>query len=109
MDSGFTILDHPADLGIRAVGSTLEQVFERAAEGLMSVIIDPASVACTEKRRVRLEGSGHEQLLVKWLSEVLYLYDGEEFVGKEVTLANLTSSALSGGIAGEKFSPERHR
>jgi SHS2 domain-containing protein len=109
MTPGFTILDHPSDLGIEAVGGTLEKVFATAAEGLMSVILDPELVECIETRDVRLKGTSHEQLLVKWLSEVLYMYDGEHFAGKEFIIRSLTPSSLVAVVSGERFSREHHR
>jgi SHS2 domain-containing protein len=109
MNGTFTILDHPSDLGIEAVGGTLEKIFEAAARGLMSVILDPASVGCIETREVRLKGTSHEQLLVRWLSEVLYLYDGEHFAAKEFTIRSLTTSALVAEISGERCSREHHK
>ena len=49
---GFMILDHPADLGIEAYGQTLAESFEQAALGLISVILDPATVRQVEAERL---------------------------------------------------------
>jgi SHS2 domain-containing protein len=46
------ILDHPADLGIEAYGQTLAESFEQAALGLISVILDPATVRQVEAERL---------------------------------------------------------
>ena len=108
MTSGFKLLDHPADLGIEAWGETVAQAFEQAATGLMSVIVDLSSVGTQASREVTLQASDLEVLLVKWLTEVLYLYDGESFVGREFNIDPLQDSTLRATIRGEEFAAEKH-
>jgi len=57
---------------------------------------------------VSLEASDLEQLLVKWLSEVLYLYDGEKFVCRELSVFELRHDSLRATALGEAFVPEKH-
>jgi SHS2 domain-containing protein len=109
MLSGYTILEHPADLGIEAKGITLHEAFEQAAIGMMSVILDLSGVDVQELQEVDLRASDIEQLLVQWLSEILYLYDGKKFVSKDFLIHTLTHSELKATIRGEPFSPARHQ
>ena len=105
---GFNLIDHPADLGIEARGDTLAQAFEQAATGLMSVILDLSSVEARISREVFLEASDSEHLLVKWLAEVLYLYDGEKFVSREFSISQLRQDSLRATVLGETFVAEKH-
>ena len=105
---GFTILDHPADLGIEAYGQTLAESFEQAALGLISVILDPATVEPFEARAVDLDAVDTEQLLVKWLAEILYLYDGQHFVPVKFSICSISQSHLQASLWGETFSEEKH-
>lgn len=109
MNKPFRILDHPADLGIEAYGSTLAEAFAHAAQGLMAVILDLDSVDCRETREVAVQAVDSEQLLVKWLSEILYLYDGGNFVGRECTITQLSDTVLQAQVYGERFDAEKHR
>ena len=104
----FTILDHPADIGIEARGATLPEAFEQAAAGMMSIIVDPSTVGKKEARVIDVAGSDHEQILVRWLSELLYQYDGRGFVGREFCVEQLTPLFLRASVQGETFDPERH-
>ncbi len=106
---GFSLLDHPADLGIEARGETLSQAFEQAATGLMSVILDLSSVESTVSRELTLQASDLETLLVKWLAEILYLYDGERFVGKKFEVCELHDNRLRATVFGEMFTEGKHR
>ena len=105
----FVVLDHPADLGIEARGESLREAFESAAAGLMAVILDPEGVVPREARRVALRATDYEQLLVRWLSEVLYLYDGEGFASREFAISELTRDSLKAIVRGETYSPDVHR
>lgn len=109
MKSGFTILEHPADLGIEAYGSSIKEAFENAAKGLMSIIVEISSVDCQREQEVHLNAIDTEQLLVKWLSEILYLYDGKQFVSKEFRIIELSSNKLNAIVRGESLSAEKHR
>lgn len=104
----FRILDHPADLGIEARGSTLAKAFENAASCLVSIILDPATVEKHEERSLHLTASDPEQLLVKWLEEILYLYDGAQFVVREAEVLQLSPGELKGVVRGERFSIGKH-
>jgi len=105
---GFIILDHPADLGIEAYGRSLAESFEQAALGLISVILDPTTVRPTETRHVELSAVDPEQLLVKWLSEILYLYDGQRFVPSRFSISEISANRLQSTVCGEAFCAARH-
>ncbi len=108
MEQGFSILEHPSDLGIAAHGASLAEAFESAARGLISIILEPATVSACEEREVRIEAGDREQLLVRWLSELLYLYDGKKFVGSEFRISQLSDTLLIATVRGEPFSPLKH-
>lgn len=105
---GFRILDHPADLGIEAYGASLAEAFEQAATALISLILEVSSIQYRESKTIELSGTDHEHLLVKWLAEVLYLYDGEGFVGGRFEVYELTETHLKATLHGEKFDPKKH-
>lgn len=105
----FKILEHPADLGIEAQGKDLKEAFEQAALALMSIIIDLSTVKKQAAKTVEITGTDHEHLLVKWLSEVLYLYDGEGFAGCRFEVQQLTVDSLEAIVHGEVFDPSKHQ
>ena len=109
MQPGYTILEHPADIGIEARGDTLQQVFEQAAKGMMSVILDPGSVDSVESHRLDLRADDVEQLLVRWLAEILYYFDGRRFLAKEFVIDRMTATRLEAVIRGESHLPHKHR
>jgi len=105
---GFRILEHPSDLGIEAYGRTLARAFEQSASGLISIIVDPSSLSGKESRRVSLAARDTDQLLVKWLEEILYLYDGTGFMTSEAVVEEMTPTGLRAVLRGEAFDSALH-
>ena len=75
----FEILEHTADVGIRARGPSVEETFEAATEGLFS-ILGAWRPSKGEIVAIAIEPGDLEGQLVDWLSEVLYLHDARDAV-----------------------------
>jgi SHS2 domain-containing protein len=71
---GFELLEHTADVGIRARGATLEEAFEQATLGLAEVLGAPRPGA-GEPVAVAVTAGDPGALLVDWLNEVLWLHE----------------------------------
>jgi SHS2 domain-containing protein len=71
---GFELLEHTADVGIRARGATLEEAFEQATLGLAEVLgaLRPGPGATVA---VEVAAGDPGALLVDWLNEVLWLHE----------------------------------
>ena len=76
----YRILPHTADGKFQAFGRTLEEAFGNAALATASLMWDWARVEPKTARDVRLSARDREQLLVKFLGEVVYLLDTERFL-----------------------------
>ncbi len=89
---GFEILEHTADVGVRAAGGSLAECFEQASLGLADImgIWRPGG---GEEVEISLEADDLGALLVDWLSEILWLHDSRDadLAGLEVTRAERTS------------------
>ena len=109
MKSPFTIIDHPADIGIEARGMTLTEAFENVANGLMSIIVERATVAEKKEEYIQVHAADREQLLVRWLNEILYMFDGQHFVPKTFSITEISDTFLKAKILGDHFSPSTHR
>lgn len=71
----FEEFEHAADLGLRVRGRTLEDLFANAAEGMLrSMAGDLSPCLGGQERLIEIEGLDQEHLLVRWLSEILYIF-----------------------------------
>jgi SHS2 domain-containing protein len=105
----FHLLEHPSDLGIEASGKTVGEAFEQAALGLISVIAETDNIEPLDERRVTVDAQDYANLLVKWLSEILYLYDGEDYLLKAAKVESISPTKLVARVSGEKYKPQEHK
>ncbi|MGQ9917418.1 MAG: archease [Bryobacteraceae bacterium] len=104
----YELLEHTADTGFRVRGSTLEELFVRAAEALVAIAVDASRAEARERRRVECSGATVDELVVNWLNEVLWLLDGERFVPVRFEELTLAGDAAEAAVWGEARDDERH-
>lgn len=99
---------HDADMGVRAVGATEDEVFEQMALGLTALVTDPAGILPVQDVEFTCESPSVEYLLVDWLNAVVYEMAVRRMVfGRfKVTLAG---RSLRGVAAGEPVDVARHQ
>ncbi len=104
---GYNIIDHTADIGVEASGKNLEEAFENLAESMFAIITDESVIENKIKKEIVLpRDSDTEQLVVDWLSELLYLSDVSGLVfGKFRVKLNDQLEALAWG---EPYSRHKH-
>jgi len=101
-----------ADAAFRAYGDDLAGMFASAAAALFATIVELDSIQQQAGVKVEIVADDREQLLFKWLAELVYLKDTRREVYSEfeveVTLLE-DGYRLSATIKGESFDPERHQ
>ena len=106
----YRFLPHTADIAVAATGRTLRALFEHSALALFDLVTDRATVR--PRRRVPIEARGQtpEDLLVRFLSEILYLQEvkGWRFHACRVSAVDSRSLVARGAASGEPFDETRH-
>lgn len=105
----FRVLEHPADIGFEAFGATQEEVFRNAGLALIDLIVDLKTVAPGEEIPLAVQGHDRADLLVNWLSEILYWHDSSGWLFCDFEIETLENHSLSARARGEKFDPLRHQ
>jgi len=105
----YKLFDHTADLGMEAYGKTANEMFANAAFAVFDILTDLKHVSPTVERKIVVDGDGWEDLLVNYLREILYLYNGEGLLLKEFSVPNIEPTHLEGKVSGEPFDPARHK
>lgn len=105
---GFTIREHPADVGIAAHGPTMAEAFQCTAEGMFSLLADLAQVRPLEAVEVTTRAGDRETLLVAWLNELLYHFDSNRFVFSRFDIDRCYDSEIGSRAWGEPYDPARH-
>ena len=109
MEKEFEIVDHTADVGIRAYGASINQAFANAAKALFSLITELDSVDEVLHRDIELVAPDQESLLVEWLNELIYLFDAENIIFKRFDITRLNSTRLKARSYGEKVDSSKHK
>jgi len=104
----FELLDHPADIGFRAHGTTAAELFGNCGRALVSIILDPAEIRPLQSIDIAGEGADRESLLVNWLNEVLYYVDGRRMALSDFEIARLDDTRVECTARGEPRDRERH-
>jgi SHS2 domain-containing protein len=109
----FEILEHPADIGFLAYGTTLEELFANAALAMISIAGDVEAVRETERREIDVTGENTESLLYAWLAEILAVMDADRLAlcRAEVTelVTQVGKGRVRGVVFGEPYDRARHR
>ncbi len=110
----FEILDHPADIGIRATGNSLEELFINASSGITYLISEIKQADNYSKEKINIEADNLEELFTNYLDEILYLFDANGFITvgvEQIKIDKPLSSKrviLNAIINCQKFNKEIH-
>ncbi len=106
--SPYRIFDHTADLGVEIYGINEKELFCNAAFAIFDIMTDVNLVRAKQEKRIFVEGGDLEELLVNFLREILYMYNGEGLLLKECAISEMDDFHIKGTARGEPFSRERH-
>jgi SHS2 domain-containing protein len=106
----YTLFPHTADVGARVDGRTLRRLFENAALALLDLGGDRDAVRARRRVAIAVQGTSLEDLLVRWLSEILFLQEirGWRFRTGRVENLDRRRLRLRGAGLGEMFDARRH-
>ncbi len=103
--AGYALLDHTADVGVRAWGPDAAAAFAQAARGLFAIVLDADPTAWTGRgepvvRTASAEGTTWQALLVNWLAELLYLFEVERFVPRTIAVHECAPPRIAATLGG---------
>ena len=104
----YEIVEHTAEIGIRATGRTRRELFAHMAEGMFGLIVPPEEVKSHSSIRVRAKAAQWDELLLAWLRELIVLFDTRHFLGCSFEIRALSRGRLEAKVFGEKLDPRRH-
>ena len=105
----FQLIEHTADTGLIAYGSSLAEAFANAAYGLFSIIAELNKVRGGESRPVAVSAEDIEGLLFNWLNHLIYIFEVEYLLFKRFDITEFTEHNLKATCWGETYNPSRHQ
>lgn len=107
-DRPYEVLEHTADTGIRAFGRDLKEVFANAALGMLDIMVDIGGVSERAETTVAVNGDGVEDLMVAWLTEILYVVNVQGFLPKRFEMTAVDDRHVSAKAFGEPIDAGKH-
>jgi SHS2 domain-containing protein len=111
----YIFFDHTADIGVEISGRTKKELFANAANALFDILIENLdskgkSTEKTQKRQktVTVNGTDVEDLLINFLREILYLFNGAGWVVSHCKITECGNKKLMAQLMGEPFNKKRH-
>ena len=106
--SEFEIIDHTADVGIKAFGKSINELFENAAKGMFHLIQGGSRVESIETHYIQLENRELDELLVDWLSELNFLHQTEMVLFSDFKV-QVGEDGLQAEVRGERLDNDIHK
>ncbi|MCL2032407.1 MAG: archease [Methanomassiliicoccaceae archaeon] len=104
----YDLIDHTADLMVKAYGGTLEECFANAGYALFDQTVDLSGIRPVKTFEITVSGDGPEDRLYSFLSELLFLEDCDGVVLCDLAVRFDGGRVICTG-KGENLDRERHR
>ena len=104
----YVLIDHTADMMVKAFGRTLEECFANAAFALFDQTVDLSNIGTNEETDIRVSGIDDEDRLYSFLSEMLFIEDADNLILKEFEVS-FDSDDVICHAKGETLDRSKHR
>ncbi|MEN3338786.1 MAG: protein archease [Acidobacteriota bacterium] len=108
---GHVFFDHTGDVAVSLEAETAAGLFREAARALTEILTDFAQVRAAVPHPVQLTAASLDELMIEWLSELLYRFEVQKVLVAEAEV-ELAESAegwtLEAVVHGDSFDPLRH-
>ena len=104
----YRITKRSSELVGRVSGANQGELLANSAFALFDLITDLDQVQVRENLSLEVEGIDADDLLVNWIRELLYLFQGSSYLLKEFEIREAKDFFVCAEVRGEKFDPDRH-
>ena len=108
----YEYLDHTADLGIRGIGTTLEQAFSEGALAMLAAMANLDRIGGSRSIPIRCAAPDIPALFVEWLNEILYQRQVNDVLLRSACVIRIEHDdagwTLEGTVCGQALDLERH-
>ena len=104
----YRFFDHTADFGLEIFGVDEKDLFVNAAAALFDLITDTKILAGRHRHVIEVTGQDWPDLMVNWLRELLYLWNGREQLLKGLALEQLEPTRVRAVLTTDDYQPDRH-
>ena len=104
----YRLTTRQSELAVKVTGGSQAALFANSAFALFDVMLDVEKIEIKERLPLEVEGADRDDLLVNWMRELLYLYQGSGYLLKEFVIREVKDTSVKAEVCGEKIDPDRH-
>jgi SHS2 domain-containing protein len=107
MTKPYRYIDHTADLGIEAWGTTPDELFVNIGRAIFETMV-AGTVTTDKEKSIELQSESLDDLFIDWCRELLYNFSVDGFIPHEYRVS-VRDTSLRAALRGDGFDPNRHR
>ncbi len=106
----FELIEHTADIGIRAYGDGLEEAFREAGRGFTSIMCDLDKIEKKGSKTLTIKGDNWDTILVDFLTELIFYFEVEDllFIDFDIEICDNDQKELNAVCYYEEYDPNKH-
>lgn len=105
----YKTIEHTADIGIEVKGPDLAGLFVNAARAMTDMMVESREVGERTVAKVSIKAGMKEELLVKWLEEILYYFEMKDKIAVGFKIDKITDTDINAEVSFIPFSPTIQR
>jgi SHS2 domain-containing protein len=105
----YEYFEHQADIGVRGIGVTLVEAFEQVALAMFEIMVETKDLQPGKPDIMEIAAANLEELLLEWLSELLYLKDVKGKMYGQFRVEKMSDTSLIAKVYGEPINVDRHK
>jgi len=104
----YRVTTRQSELVVKIFGASQADLFVNSAWALFNVMTDVDKIAVKDRLPLEVDGTDRDDLMVNWVRELLYLYQGSGYLLKEFYIREAKDTRVTAEVCGEKIDPDRH-
>ena len=104
----YRLTPRQSEIAVRISGNSQADLFANSAFALFDVMTDVEKVDIKDRVPLEVEGADRDDVMVNWMRELLYLYQGSGYLLKEFHILEAKDTLVKAEVCGEKIDPDRH-
>lgn len=104
----YRFLPHTADIKVAIDAGSFEELLADATAVVRGLLAGEGGVEVRQERRITTSGEDPSEVLLRYLQELLYLFETEGFLPSRVETDRFAETELIARVGGEVYDPARH-
>ena len=96
-------------MGMVVEGADVKEVFVNAANAMTDLMVEGDMGGKGAKRQITIEGEDYSDLMVRWLGEILYLFDAEHLLANGIVIKSINPTRLLAELILTRLKKAQHQ